>query len=301
MLPLAFFTVFTTALRGRQRMLSYSLLNLALMIMQILAAVWLLWRGGGLIDLAVLLLVVQVGAALIAGIICTIQFPDLMQTWRFSKLQPFLLLRTSAPIALLGVLGILYQRFSLILLPLLAGTAATGWFSAGARLVEAAKIGHVAVFTALYPLMAQSRGAENLRWSRSFRVPGLALLAGAFVASLVLYLLADPLVSILYGTQYLLSIPLVRVLAWMLIPYTLNTFLTLALLARGEEREIVRALVLSTATLAILTTWWVSFAGTSGAAWAALCAEVTQSLILILTDFRRTRVIHAMLLPEVSA
>ena len=171
----------------------------------------------------------------------------------------------------------------------------------GSGCVEAAKIGHVAVFTALYPLMAQSLGPDSLRWSRGFRLPGLILLAGAFIAALALSLLAGPLVSFLYGTQYLLSIPLVRILAWMLIPYTLNTFLTLALLARREEREIVRALVLSTVTLVILTMWWVPVAGTAGAAWAALCAEVTQSFMLVLTDFRRTRVIHALLVADMPA
>jgi O-antigen/teichoic acid export membrane protein len=199
------------------------------------------------------------------------------------------------------LLGILYQRSSLILLPLLAGAASTGWFSAGARLVEAAKIGHVAVFTAIYPVMAQARGGDGLRWSRGFRIPGLLLLAGALIAALALTLLAGALVSTLYGTQYVSSIPLVRILAWMLIPYTLNSFLTLALLARAEERAIVRALLLSTLTLILLTIWWVPSTGASGAAWAALCAEVTQSFILVLLDFRRARVIHAMLMAESPA
>ena len=111
MFPLAFFSVFTTALRGRQRMLSYSLLNVTLVIMQILAAGWLRWRGGGLVTLAILLLIVQVSASFIAGIMCAIQFPDLTRTLHFTKLQPIHLLRASAPIALLGLLGILIPAF----------------------------------------------------------------------------------------------------------------------------------------------------------------------------------------------
>jgi O-antigen/teichoic acid export membrane protein len=294
MLPLAFYTVFTTALRGRQRMLSYSLLNVALMVMQVLTALWLHWRGGGLIALAQLLLLVQTGAAFLAGMICARQFTDLKRIWRFPIPEMLPMLGRSAPIALLGLLGIFYQRCSLLLLPILAGAAVTGWFSAGARLIEAAKIGHVAVFTALYPVMAQSRDAGGLHWSRNFRVPGLVLLAGALLAALALSLLAGPLVSVLYGTQYLSSIPLVRILAWMLIPYALNSFLTLAFLARGEERAVISALLLSTIMLVLLTLWWLPQAGASGAAWASLCAEVAQSLILVLTDFRRVRVIHAI-------
>ncbi len=133
MAPLAFYTIFTTALRGRQQMLSYSLLNLALTAMQILAALWLHWRGGGLINLAILLLIMQIGGALLAGAICANLFPRGNWMWRFPVRDVFLLLRASAPIALLGLLGILYQRLSFIFLPALAGAAAAGWFSAGAR------------------------------------------------------------------------------------------------------------------------------------------------------------------------
>ncbi len=301
MAPLAFYTVFTTALRGRQRMLSYSLLNLALTAMQILAALWLHWRGGGLIALAVLLLMVQVGAALLAGAICAIQFPGWSWMWHFPARDALLLLRASAPIALLGLLGILYQRLSLIFLPALAGAAVTGWFSAGARLIEAAKIGHVAVFTALYPAMAQSRSEGEVHWARSFRLPGLALLVGAAIAATGLSLLAGPLISILFGSEYIPAIGVVRILAWMLIPYTLNSFLTLGFLARGEERAVVLALGLSTLGLAALTLWWAPLGGAAGAAWAALCAEVLQAVMLMVTDFRRVQLIRGIMVRETAS
>ena len=57
LIPLAFFTVFTTILRGKQHMVAYALLNLALMILQLAAIFWLRLHGGGIIILAILLLV----------------------------------------------------------------------------------------------------------------------------------------------------------------------------------------------------------------------------------------------------
>jgi O-antigen/teichoic acid export membrane protein len=190
---------------------------------------------------------------------------------------------------------VIYQRFSLVLLPTLAGSAATGWFSAGARLIEAAKIGQVAVFTALYPLMAQASRTQGANWSRSLRLPGLFLLGGALIAALGLYTLARPLVVLLYGAQYLSAIPVVRILAWILVPYALNNFLTLAFLARGQESVIGRALILSILSLALLTFRWAPSSGVLGAASAALCAEIVQSVALVVTDFRRVRVLYSML------
>ncbi len=295
MAPLAFFTVFTTALRGRQHMLSYAMLNLALMLMQLAAAGWLLSSRGGLAELAMLLLAVQVAAAVLAGALCAGRIADFRSAWQvpWAELKP--LMRVSAPIALLGVLGVAYQRFSLLALPMLAGAAATGWYSAGARLIEAAKIGHIAVFTAIYPVMAEERDAGKMTWSRDFRWPGLLLLGAASAASLLLCLLAAPIITLPFGEQYAEAVPAVRVLAWLLPAYTINSFLTLALLARGHERVIAWVLGFSIVTLAVLTLWWAPLAGATGAAWAALSAEVVQAAALIAVDARGEGVVRRIM------
>ena len=295
LLPLAFYTVFTTALRGRQRMRAYAALNVAVIVMQISAAAWLLWRGGQLTELAILLVLIQLCAAVLACLICALQFRDLADLRLLMPMDLAPVLKAAAPIALLGVLGVMYQRLTILLLPALAGSSATGWYSAAARVVEAAKIGHVAVFTALYPMMAQQRGVGKERWSRQFRMPGLVLFGGALLASVALGLLAAILIFLLYGTEYLASIPVVRILAWTLVPYALNSFLSLAFLAKGEEGAVVKALAISTLVLTVLTVWWAEAAGGTGAAWAALCAEVTQAAILLSVDIRRVRVLAGMI------
>lgn len=272
-------------------MVSYTVLNLVLVALQVGAALWLSWRGGGILALAVLLLWVQLIAAVLAGVLCWICISGLAHIWRFASLQLWALLKASAPIAVLGLLGILYQRLSLIILPELAGAATTGWYSASARVVEAAKVAHVAVFTALYPMMAQAYATDKSAWSRNFRLPWMLLFSGAAIGSLALSLLAVPVVSILYGGDYASSASILRILAWMLIPYTINAYLSLSFLAVGEQTVIARALTVSILLLTVLTMWWEPLAGPPGAAWAALCAEVAQSVILIAHDSRQHRII----------
>lgn len=244
--------------------------------------------------LAALLLLVQVAAAILAGVPCALRIRDFAKAFAFSLRAVPPMVRASAPIALLGLLGVIYQRFSLLALPALAGSTATGQFSAAARLVEATKLGHLAVLTALYPMMAQARDAAGAVWSRRFRIPALLLLIGAVFIAAALNLLAGPVVAILFGRQYLPAIPLVRILAWVLVPYSINSFLTLALLARGEERVIVQALLASTGILAGLNLWWAPGMGASGAAWAALCAEVVQSAALVVLDMRSPQLVRSL-------
>ncbi len=288
LLPLAFFTVYTTALRGRQRMLAYALLNLALIALQLASIFTLIWLRGGLVDLAILLLLVQCLGAAVAARIARVRLVRLPLPASTLK-QLIGLMKASASIAALAVVGILYQRLSLLLLPSLAGASVAGWFSAAARLVEAAKMGHVAAFTALYPLMAQARSTTWPDFTKSFRWPWWFLLMAASLAAAVLSAFAAPLVGLLYGSDFAGAVPLLHLLPWCLIPYSINGFLSLVFLARGRAVAILRALAIATLTLAVLTFWLVPAIGAPGAVVAALAAEIVQSVALLLEYARLSR------------
>jgi O-antigen/teichoic acid export membrane protein len=152
-------------------------------------------------------------------------------------------------------------------------------------MVEVAKVGHIAMFTAIYPVMAQ-RKEGRVEWFKSLRPVWLFLLATAAFASLVLSLLAEPLTPWLFGEEFRLSIPLVKIMAWVIPPYTVTMLLSLAFLANGDESVLTNALTVGLLGLAILTIWWGKTAGPYGAAWAVLYAEYIQAGILLFQAVR---------------
>ncbi len=279
--PLAFFTVFTSALRGKERMDLYTLLNLAVSLLQFVA-VWLFVRpGGGITTVALLLLAVQAAAAVLAGAICLLRIPESRRIWRFSAKAIPAVVRASAPIALLGLLGMLYQKLGVYMLATISGAAMTGWFSVALRVVEASKLGHLALFGALYPAMAQTHGGSTDDRNKTFTYSQRILLGLAAVATLTLFFLAPSLVGLLFGPSFDPSISALKILAWTMIPYTVNTYLSLSFLAAGQERAVARALLAGLTVLAVLNAWWIPGVGLIGACWAALVAEVVQSIALL--------------------
>jgi O-antigen/teichoic acid export membrane protein len=188
---------------------------------------------------------------------------------------------------MLGLLGVVYQRLSLFIILSMSGSTLTGYYSASARVVEAAKVGHVAVFTALYPLMARMNPLGKLNWIRTFRFPLILLVGGAIIASMILSSLAKTFIDILFGAGYLNSASPLQVLAWILLPYTINSFLSLAYLAEGDSTTIILALIIGIFTLTFLTVWWVPQLNLKGAALAALSSEILQSIILVGREFLR--------------
>jgi len=315
LIPLALFTVFTTALRGVQRMDVYSLLNLIVSVLQVGT---LLLPNIGIVRLSVLLLSVQTLAALFAGLFCSRTIRYFWQYWRFPSVSLSSFLKEAAPIAFLTFVMMLYQRLNVGMLSIMLGATATGIFSAAFRAVEASKTAHLAIFAALYPAMASDMSwrdfgkQSSIQWGKrhaeifpfnwgllrslSFDTPeehGLLkqrsltmtylklLLAGAIIISLILSVLAKPLVLLLYGNEFGTSAGVLQILAWVLIPFTANTFLTLLFLASKRERLVGRALTVSLLGLLILNLWWIPAKGPEGGAWAALVAECIQSAFLL--------------------
>jgi O-antigen/teichoic acid export membrane protein len=273
LIPLSFFTVFTTALRGRQLMDLYMLLTVAISALQV-SAVWL--PEINLVALSIYLLVIQILVAIFAGLICTLAIPNFRRAWHLSSFPLSSFLRDAAPIAFLALLGMLYQRLNIYMLSTMTDAAQTGLFSAAARVVEASKSAHLAVFAALYPALAQSSG-QGERLHGYFRF----LLAGALLIAVSLAAFANPLVTLFYGNEFNLSADMLRILAWTLIPFTVNTWFTLSYLASKREGLVGRALAASLVGLLTLNLWWIPARGPEGGAWASLLAESLQSVILL--------------------
>ena len=275
LIPLAFFTIFTIALRGKQQMDAYTWLNLIGSFLQLSLVFFFINPNSSIVTLSYLLLLNQFVVAAIGAMICGYQIQGFWHGWKISTKDISILLSVSSPLAWLTVIGMAYQKLSVTMVSMIGGPTMTGLFSASQRAVEAAKTGHVAIFTALYPAMAQDK-------NESFHLPWIMLLVGATIGALTLSALAEPLIQILFGAEYAASVPALKILAWILIPYTVSTFLTLKFIAFKKEMPVLRASLASLTLLAALNLYWIPRAGLIGASGSAVGAETILASLLLM-------------------
>jgi O-antigen/teichoic acid export membrane protein len=278
LIPFAFFTVFTSMLRGYQKMDIYSWLNFAISVLQVIAILIFIPAGTSVVTLAWLLLIIQTVGAIFAWILCNKYIAGFRIIWDFSLTEVVNLFIACFPIALIAVMGILYQKLSLTMLSFLAGASMAGWFSAATRAVESARIGHIAALTALYPTMSKQQNEDS---SRSYGLSWFLLILAACVAAFLLFFFAKPLVEIFFGLDYLPSIPVLKILSFTFLPYAVNSFLSLRFLAEKREKVIIYISLISLLILMSLNFWLIPHAGTTGAGWAVLTAEAIQSVLLL--------------------
>jgi len=290
LIPLAFYTVFTSALRGMQKMTTYAWLNLVIPLIQVIAIYVFIQQETSLVMLAFLLLIIQIVGAIVGGILCFVTMPGFLKNVRFSLDKTISLFVVCLPIALIAILGIVYQKLSLTMLSFLDTTSMVGLFSAAARVSEAMRMGHFSAFTALYPAMANAKDKDD---AKTFRSSWLLLLGVACGGSVLIFLLAEPLVNVLFGLDYLLSVPVLKILSFTLIPYTINTYLSLLFLARKKEKIVLGIYIISLLILFILNILLIPPMGQVGAGWAILTSEVMQAILFLFAWGTNPQIIHS--------
>ncbi|RIK32699.1 MAG: hypothetical protein DCC56_02465 [Anaerolineae bacterium] len=268
--PLALFSVATATLRAFERMDLVWTLSLVNGVVQLVAAFFSL-------DISTLCLYLLIGHFLIAAfssVVCIASLPT------FSLLPPrifYPLLKLTLPFAALTFLLVLSQRLGVLTVSALLGDSATGVFSSVSRVVDGLKLGHYAILGALLPVI--SRGTTESK--QSFRKAFFFLMGMTLAMAIVLSIFSRMIILILYGEKFTSAIPLLSLLGWSLIPYTVSSFISYDLIARGQEKTLVKATAISLAVFLILYLWLIPAYNLHGAIYAALVGEIIQAIILV--------------------
>jgi O-antigen/teichoic acid export membrane protein len=268
--PLAMISVSTSSLRAFEQMDLVWAISLANGIVQILAALF----SNDLLTLCAYLLVGQLILAGFSFWICTMSL-EAFHLFPIPDIRP--LLGATLPFAALTILLVLSQRLGILSVSLLLNDSSTGLFSSVARVVDGLKLGHYAVLGALLPVI--SRGTRSA--GQSFR-SGFGLLMGlSLIMAVGLSLFPRFVILILFGDAFSQATGLLAILGWSLLPYTLSSFISYDLIARGKELTLVKATALSLPVFLVLYLWLISMYGLNGAIYATLAGEVFQAVILI--------------------
>ena len=268
--PLVITSIATSSLRAFERMDLVWTISLANGTVQILAAL----VSNDLWMLCAYLLIGQLFLAGLSYWICTVSL-DAFRLVPIHDIRP--LLRATLPFAALTILLVLSQRLGVLSVSRLLNDSSTGLFASAARIVDGLKLGHYAVLGALLPVI--SRGTREAK--QSFR-SGFGLLMGlSLIVAVGLSVFPRVVILILYGDGFSPAIGLLPILGWSLLPYTISSFISYDLIARGKELTLVKATMVSLSVFLVLYLWLISIYGLNGAIYATLAGEVFQAVIFI--------------------
>ena len=213
---------------------------------------------------------------------------------------PFFLviLRKSAPFALLVLLMAAYGRIDSILLRMMAGDAQAGVFAGAFRLLDALTMVAYLVSVPLLPVyskLCKGRIGEVPSITRIVLWPLMLFAIGAAVGCA---LLAEPLMRMLYHDNAALYVPVFRVVIFGIIPIGLTYIFGTLLTAGGYLRQLN---IFAAVTLAVnigVNMLLIPRFGAVGSAWASLTAQSFMALAQLVLALRLFRLpVSTFLLP----
>ena len=220
------------------------------------------------------------------------RFKRLRWDWRFF----LVILRKSAPFALLVLLMASYNRIDPILLRRLASDADAGIYAGAFRLLDALTMVAYLVSVPLLPVFSRlcREGGSCTDVLRIVFWPMMLFTVGAAVLCAVF---AEPLMRLLYHGNYAAYVPVFRVVIFGIIPIGITYIFGTLLTAGGHLRQLnifaATTLVLNVAVNLVL----IPRFGAVGSAWASLTAQSFMALAQLVLAIRLFRLPAESFLP----
>ncbi|MCB9135440.1 MAG: flippase [Anaerolineales bacterium] len=211
---------FLSALQGLERMEYYSLSDVISKAVATVLTIILLIMGYSVIMVAYMMLTGSL-VAIAIQIFAVQKFQKLKFT--FSQPKTVWMLKNAFPYLLVAGFLTIYTQLDVIILSLLVNEESIGWYSAASRLFGTLLFIPTVFITAIFPVLSRmySDGSSNLHklFQKSFDL----LLLLSIPIGLGVFVIAQPVVLLLYGDGFRNSGPILALMGIVLIFTFLNT------------------------------------------------------------------------------
>ena len=216
-------------------------------------------------------------------------------TFHLSPAFALVILRKSAPFALLVLLMASYNRIDPILLRSLASDADAGIYAGAFRLLDALTMVAYLVSVPLLPIFSRlcrekgvQRSAEECKTNVSdvLRLVFWPLMAFAVAVAVACALFAEPLMDLLYPGRGALYVPAFRVVIFGLIPIAITYIFGTLLTAGGHLRQLNLFAAATLLLNIVVNLFLIPRFGAAGSAWASLTAQTFMALAQLLLAIR---------------
>lgn len=190
------------------------------------------------------------------------------------------MIKDSYKIGLVVMLSILYFRISIIELQLIKGASAVGTFSSAMKCIEMLTIIPGSIVIASFPTFVTDYKNSAGKFIKRIT----SLLTGMFTLgvflSFMFFFFGKHLIIILYGSEFIYSVNILKVLAWTIPFVFVNSILTYILISRGDDKYNVLCYLVATLGSIVANFVFIHYFNIVGAACAFLFIEVILSCSL---------------------
>jgi O-antigen/teichoic acid export membrane protein len=234
----------TAAYQGLQRLANVAVGTVIEKVLTAVAALILLASGGGVIEIAAVIVIGSMVGALwkalslarVARVLWTIHVGTVRS-----------LLRRAPPFILYAIFGTIYYRMDTVLLSKMTDATVVGWYGAAYRLFDTMVfLPSIVAATVMFPILARLSEGSRAHLTRAIAEGSKVMLIAGVPIAAGLFQLAHPVVLFIYGGgNFNGAADALRWLAPGLLVLYLNSILGVALVSLNLERRLATVAVMA--------------------------------------------------------
>ncbi|HET9698626.1 MAG TPA: flippase [Terriglobales bacterium] len=210
-----------------------------------------------------------------------------------------ILLKAGLPMAGTIIISATYLKWDLVLLTAFRfDREQIGWYASAFKCVEALSALPSMLGAALFPTLVQLRLEDPVKFSRLLRLSTKLVMTVAIPISLFVSAFSRPLVTLIYGPQFLPGALVLSLLIWCIVPMFLYFFLIWVNVAAGHASHNMYAAIGALIMGLVVNILLLPRIGFMGAAWAALLSNIAFAIVCTIKTsqlFRQARVPQLLL------
>ena len=278
MVFLSFTHLYAAIFQANLRMEYNIIAKLSFKVLSASLIFWIIFSHGTLMQVIIVLVVSEMVKTLISYLfsrkLVRPRFEIDFGLWRY-------LFKEALPIALAGVIFIIYFRIDVVMLSIMQGDAPVGIYSAAYKLSEPLSLIPIALLTSMFPIMSASFKSSNERLIRIYRFCVRYLLIIILPIAIGTTIIADKIIFLVYGAEFAGSATALQILIWALVFTSAGYVLTNLLISIGKQKLYTLSMVLCAIANVTLNFILIPMLSYNGAA----IATVVTSAVLFIASF----------------
>lgn len=187
-----------------------------------------------------------------------------------------------------GLMISIFSQTDRIMLKLMIGNEASGYYSAAVTCAGMTVFVFSAIIESCRPVIFENRKINQKLYENSIVNMYSIILYMAFIQSVILTIGAELVVTILYGKEFMTTVPILRIITWQSAFSYIGSANNVWMLAEDKHRYLWKINVSGAIVNVIGNAFLIPFYGACGAAMASLLTQLFTNYILyfIIKSFR---------------
>ncbi len=183
----------------------------------------------------------------------------------------------------------LFQSTDHVMLKIMAGDSENGIYTAAITCAGIGAFVYAAIVDSARPVILENKNKAPAEYEKGISKLYCVIVYLSLLQSVVFWLLANPIVSVLYGAEYLGAVPVLQILIWYLSFSQMGRIRNVWILAEGKQSILWKINLLGAVTSVAINALVIPVWGALGAAFASLVTQFLTNFVLgfIIKPLRR--------------